>query len=587
MYSRKPGGRSLTDQLATPQGAGLAPGRRAITDRLSAPLQLKPQHTPAAAPAPVGAEACTTDLPPFADDAFSGFALYLQVPASTLKQADQVPSHDVYGPGRAGPYTFHPHLRDGELLFFVAFHQKRLQNEWVIGPDAVDDFAATADLYAGAAATALPGSALVGNSTADGAADVRDPDSVVKQEASGEAPWQMADEGLDNLHGGGSSFIFARNAHLRLANYVKPAAALAQQLAADVAAGKVSHLDARAQAVGGRNAILEDTRRKISPSARFASRAVKEEGKSLDYMTAKKVRDGLAAYNLSADTRALLDADSALWGQYAAALEAGDDVMGAALRELGESPAVSSAIVKSAGRPNTTFTRLARIGGPVGLAVGALAAADMILDVADDVEGRNWHAAAGELAGFAGGVVGGELGAMGAVWLASLIVPGAGAGVVIVASIIGGGVGAALGAAGGESLVDLLAQGAAFGGGLATSLGAAGGFAGIHTKDHPAGHAASQQLASAIYAADGELARLATAIPQARTRDDLQALQRARLDALANRQRMESLLTAIKLGLLDGSTAQECAPEPVPEPASPELDPPCSTVDDDCDPEVD
>ncbi len=536
-----------------------------------------------AIPGPLQDDRCAVDGP-HAPYAFTGINLYLNVKERLHGLATGTYDYRSVGPGEAGPYRLYASTDDGQLVYYLAYHQERQQNEWVIGPESVEEFAASVDLYVGAAARLLPGSANVEGSQADGADAVRDPDSVVKQEAFGRAPWQPVMDYVtdpDNLNGGASALVFARNARLRLTDYAKPAKEMAEQLAADVAAGKVDHLDARARAVDGRNALLEQTRQRQSPSARYASRTIKEEGKTLAEMTSKKVKDNLRAYNLSPETRALLDADSALWGQYATAMGAGDDVMKSAMRELGESPAVSRSIIQSAGKTNRTFTRLARWGGPVGLALGALGAADMIVDVVDDAEAHNWHAAAGEAAGFAGGLVGGEAGAMGAVWLASVIVPGAGTGVVIVASIVGSMIGSALGSYGGRGMIDMLADGAALGaGGLATAYGAAGGFAGVHSKDHPAGYAAADQLADAIYATEDELANLATAIPQAQSRDELQGLQKMRLDVLSRRQEMEDLLTAIKLGAFDGP--QECAvPEPEP-PPEPEPFDQCA-LDDDCD----
>jgi hypothetical protein len=293
------------------------------------------------------------------------------------------------------------------------------------------------------------------------------------------------------------------------------------------------------------------------------------------------LKDNLKAYDVSEETRRLLDADSDLWGKYAAAMNAGDDVMTAALRDLGESPEVSKSIIRSAGKTNKWFTRAARYGGPASLALGALGAAETVMDIRDAIEADNLHAAARELAGFAGGVVGGELGAMGAVWIASAIFPGAGTGVIIVASIIGGSAMGALVAHGAESLVDALAEGPAPAG-LATPLAAGGGFAGLHGKDGP--RSASKQIADGIFAADSELAKLAAVIPRARTRFELNALQRKRLEVLASRQQMEDLLTALRLGAFDGPQESRL---PSPEPPPPAPPPPSECdIDNDCDSEV-
>jgi len=536
-----------------------------------------------ATPAPLRDDQCAVDGP-HAPYALSGIEVYLNVKDKLSGLATAALDYRSVGPGEAGPYRLYGHTDEGKLVYYLARHQERHQIEWVIGPESIDTFAESVELYAGAAAQLLPGSADVEGSQADGAGEVRDPESVVKAEAFGRAPWQVATDYLtdpDNLNGGGGALIASRNARIRMNDYVKPAKELAEQLADDVASGKVNHLDARAQAVEGRNALLDGSRERLSPAGRKLSERIKKQGKTLEEMTERKVRAGLAAYRESAATRAILDADSELWGKYVAALDAGEDALGAALRDLGDSPEVSRSIIRSAGSPNKWFTRAARFGGPALGALGVIGAADMIWDIYNDVEARHWHAAAGELAGFVGGMVGGELGV---IFLAS-IVPGAGTGVVIIASVIGSMIGSALGSYGGRGMIDLLADGAALGaGGLATSYSAAGGFAGIHSKDHPAGQGAADKLADAIYSADGELVKLAAAIPQAQDRAELERLQKMRLDVLSRRQQMEDLLTAIRIGVFDGP--EECAPPPPP-PPEPEPVDVCSNVDDDCDTEVD
>jgi hypothetical protein len=529
-------------------------------------------------------DACVTDLPTISPDAVSGIQLWLHFDKSIYRSVDQRSRSAQFGPDRAGPYRLMPFSRDGGLMFFIAEHEERAQSEWVIGPDSVWTFADGAAMYAGAAARLLPGSPAVRGSQADGADQVRDPDSLVKKEAFGEAPWQraldVADTTLDHAHGGGGAFVFARNARLRINDYVKPAQELSDQLARDVAAGKVHHLDARARAVQGRNDLLEHTRRRQSPAARFASKKVKEEGKTVGGLVERKVTQGLDKYRTSEATRRVLDADSALWAKCAAAVESGEATMEAALRELGESPEVSRAIIESAGKTNSTFTRLAKWGGPIALGAGVLAAADMVFDVADDLEAHNWHAAAGELAGFAGGVLGGEVGSMGAVWMASAIL-GPGGGIVIVASVIGAIAGGMVGARAGETLVDAIADGAAFGAGFGAPFAAAGGFGGVHEKDHPAGYRAADQLADAIFAIDAELADVSRAIPHAQDRKQMEALQKMRLEVLSRRQHLEDLLTALKLGLLDQpDTATACEV-----PVAPPVDE-CA-IDADCDKDFD
>ncbi|MBE7449230.1 MAG: hypothetical protein HS111_10125 [Kofleriaceae bacterium] len=558
----------------------------AFVDEVRRRLDRPPTYAPSDAACDLGEpeardDACSLDAP-HSPDAIAGVSLYLVSQDKIRGLATRVLDHQQVGPGNAGPYKLYAHTKDDRLVYYMAHHTKRRQHEWIIGPESIEGFAASAAMYASTAARLLPGSANVAGSQADGADAVRDPDSVVKQEGDGRAPWQVAQPAVELLNGGGSMLNGARNARLRMTEYVKPAERLAQQLADDVAAGKVDHLDARAQAVEGRNELLQKTRRRQSPAARYASGKLKDErGRSVAEMTAKKVKDNLNAYGVSDETRRLLDTDSDLWGKYAAAMNAGDDVMAAALHDLGQSPEVSRSIIRSAGKTNKWVTRAARFGGPVALALGAVGAADMVMDIKDAIEADNLHAAAREFAGFAGGVVGGELGAMGAVWLASAIFPGAGTGVIIVASLVGGSAMGTLVAHGAESLVDALAEGTAPAG-FATPLAAGGGFAGIHGKDGP--RSAAKQIADTIFAADGELAKLAVVIPRARTRAELSALQRKRLETLARRQELDDLLTAVKLGAFDGK--DEC-PVPPPEPPPPAPAPPSECdIDNDCDTEV-
>ncbi len=544
-----------------------------------------------ARPTPVRDDACAVDAA-HAAHAFVGIDLYLRVKDKLRGLTSASASPDTVGPGEAGPYRLDPQLDGDELVYYLAFHRERGQHEWVVGPDSIDEFAAHVQLYVGAASTLLPGSVNVAGSQADGADEVRDPETVVEQEAFGRAPWQKAVDYLtdpDHLNGGLGAMVGARNARIRVDDYVKPARQLAEQLAADVASGKVDHLEARAQAVDGRNAILDKSRERLSPAGKHVSKKIKKQGKSLAEMTRKKVRDNLEAYgakprrptDLAATeaTRALLDADSELWAKYSAALDAGENVMDAALRDLGESPAVSRSIIQSAGKSNPWFTRAAKYGGPVLNVLGVVAAADAIWDIYNDLEARNWHAAAGEFSGALGGLVGGEAGV---IFLTSLIP--AGTGVVLITSVIGSMLGSALGSYTGRGLVDLIGSGAALGsGGMGTSYAAAGGFAGVHGKDHPAGYSAAEQLCDAIYATEAELAKVGEAIVHASDRTELGALQKMRLDILDRRDQMGDLLTAINLGMFDGMLAPE---EPAAEPerkARSEPDDLCRPLDNDCD----
>ena len=559
----------------------------------------------------------TTEWAVRSPHAFDGTKLHLLVDKAALAPAVRAYSSRLIGPGRAGPYQLVPWVDEFDaLVYFLAVHDERKQGEWVIGPEQVDDFVSSVELYVGVANRALPGSPNVPDTQRAGATDTSNPISVVEKAAFGQAPWQQFDgldakdrllDGMDASNGGSALLLGLRNSTIRIEEYIKPAKEMATQLAHDVQDGKLHHLDARRQAVTGRNELLQRTRARISPSARAASRRMKEEGPSLEKMTAKKTKDLLAQYRGYVDgtmasqlkpdelarLRARLDADTELWAKHAAAMEAAGAVsererFAAALTELGESPEVSREIIKSAGKTNTWVSRGARYArgaSAVGAAVGLV---DFAFDVVDEIEARQWHALAGELGGFAGGVVGGELGAMGAVFLASLI-PGAGGALILFVSLIGGMVGSAAGAHGARlgtlALVDALEQGA-MGAGIAPATGMShyGGMAGRYSMSRAHGTAVAKQAADAIYAMDEELRKISASIPHARHRAELEMMQRARLNTLERRQQLEELLTAIRLGAFDDdrNSSEMAAPEPADVPETPPL-PACDPIDDDCD----
>jgi hypothetical protein len=384
---------------------------------------------------------------------------------------------------------------------------------------------------------------------------------------------------------GGSALVAARNAHIRLDLYAKEAKRLALELKAEVEAGTIDHLDARRQAVEGRNHLLHAAREKLSPAARYTSEKLKEDGASVDALTKKKVGDvldasldrprrpgadpskAMAVLGESGDAaqlRAALAEDSALWERYQLALEAGDDakqVYGAALRELGEQPAVSKAVITSAGKTNSTVTKVARYSRAAGTVAGAIGVIDMITTIADADEGQRWHVAGREFSAFAGGVIGAEVGAAAGVatatWVASLVATGgASAPVLLAVSLIGGFVGGAVGANVGPTAFDAGAQ--LIHTGLAATLGPGsaqtGGYPGLHQRSQ---HYGSKQqdldwlIEDAIFRMDGVLKDLEAKIEEAPLRDELEALQKARLDLLTEREQMGAVLLAFRSGALD------------------------------------
>jgi hypothetical protein len=513
------------------------------------------------------ADLCNAE-PPETDEehAFRGIQLHLTFDAQLLDEVDRMPHPHQFGPGDAGPYKLIPCTRRGLLLGYIARHRKREQNEWVLGPESADAFAAAASMYAGAAASLLPGAPAVPESMLDGADQPRTPDSVVEAAARGEAPWQH-EGAMDKMDGsGGPALVAAANGAIRIGNYVIPAKVLAARVEADVRAGKIHHLVGRSLAVEQRNDLLVDTRRKISPSSLAISKRLKEDGKTLADLEARKteellqkyrdgtVRRGKRIHALSADehaqVRARLDADSPVWAQYTKALEAGGDpaVFRQQLAELGRSKAVSTEIIRSAGRPRGWVTGVAAFGLAAGGVVGAINAEESIYNIVDAADGEKLHAAARELAGFAGGVLAAE----GAVWIASALV-GASVGPfgLFVVSTLAGVAGGAAGSHAAISAVDLLAEASLAGIMPATAFSARGGLAGVHSSDEPHGRNLGQQLADRIFNLDAELAKYDRSIRVARDAGELDRFRKGRLEILARRAQLEDALVAIRLGAFE------------------------------------
>ena len=548
------------------------------------------------------------DTPEVDDDrAFNGIELYIKADQRRLAAMDRMPNPHQFGPGEAGPYKLIPCTRRGFLLGYIARHKEREQSEWVIGPVSIDAFAASANMYAGAATTLLPGAPVAPTSMLDGSDKPHTPESVLRAESKGEAPWQN-DGLLDKADGaGGPALVGIANGTLRIGNYAIPVKMLANRIEADVKAGKLHHLIGRSLAVQGRNDALQDTRGKISPGAQRVSKKLKEEGKTLSEMEARKTNELFERYRgrnpkkkgraLSraehAKVRERLDADSPVWAQYSKALDAGGDpdLYRARLTELGRSKAVSMEIVRSAGRPNAAVTGVGAFGVVVGSTFGGIALQEAYYNIVEADEGEKFHAVARELAGFAGGVLAAE----GAVWIASALVPAAVAaanpfifvGVTMLAGIAGG----MLGSYGAMSVVDLLAEASLAGAMPATAFSARGGLAGVHESDKKHGQNLGAEIADRIWALDEELRKYDQSIPHARNEADLDSYRRDRVDILARRADLEEVLTAIKLGAFDDdepvSRPFEEPEAAIPEvPSPPEL-PEGLACDDDCDNRID
>lgn len=114
---------------------------------------------------------CGSGPIPIAADAVTGAHLWLDAGKfSVLKTGVKTLMAEKVGPYRAGKYFFHPTVNaDDELVYYVVYHTDRRQNEWLVGPAFVDQFAAMAPFYLGVARAAYPGSHRIEGSTDDGA----------------------------------------------------------------------------------------------------------------------------------------------------------------------------------------------------------------------------------------------------------------------------------------------------------------------------------------------------------------------------------------------------------------------------------
>jgi hypothetical protein len=534
------------------------------------------------------------------ETALAGVHLMIQAPP--LPKYDQILDSQTVGPHEVGPYRFQPHTMNRQVVYYVAFHKQRHQQEWAIGPDSIDYFVHSIDLFIGAARAAYPGSRNVPDSQADGADQVQHPPSMLELEAFGQAPWQrqfgggsladaaeatpesgIASEDANlftlDLHEGhehraAADLVSHRNGEIRLDDYEKEAKRLASELTQDLDTG-ADHLAVREEAVKGRNHIMTEVREKLSPSAAYASRQLKSDRAiTVDRMTSKKVPDILDAASGATKTartamqgvlglkgdaaalRAYLAEDSELWAEYLARLQSGNDarlLYADAVQRLGEQPAVSRAIVHSAGRTNRFVTWVARRSRWPHRVSAGLSLYHAVRTVADAKEGERLHAAAGELAGFTGGVIGAEAGAASAVWMASLLMSGPSAPAIMIISLLGGALGGAIGAEIAPNMFSV--WGAALNAGGQAVLGPgmpqSGGYGGLYDRSMRSGAVAydvEEQLADAIFARDQELQQVEDRIVSAESRKVLRALWAQRLAIIDDRDALGSIYGALKLG---------------------------------------
>lgn len=527
-------------------------------------------------------------------DAIEGVHVRIKAQAVIDKLNYSVVDSNLVGPGPIGNYKLKAAVHDGQILFYFAFHRERGLPEWVIGPRQVKQFVDSIVEYEAAAQYALPGSDHVENSQAGGAGKILNDPSMLKLETEGKAPYQierdrgkeqkghgiefgasLAEESLERGHGGNSG-VSAHNADERL-KYVEDARKMAAQLAQDMKDGKVPHMEAREKAVNFRNERMRQARGKMTPAARKASEAIKSDnGVSVQTMVERKIPALLKAAVKSPEVREKLLAESPFWEKHILALEAGEDIRSVAkvaISDLYSQPSVSREIIAASGRPNGMVTRVAqisRVAGAIGIAIGAI---NMVHDIYDAEEGERLHVAAGALGGFVGGIIGAEIGAAAAVWIASLIISGPGAPVILVVSIIGGlvgaGVGSQVGHMAGQEVVKIPGKVMR----LAT-VGAAqnGGYGGLYERSARAGQNKKNiayRIQDEIFKLDESLPGLEKKIKAARNQEQLEKAQLQRLLTLEERESMGRIYNALKGGLITESEAWKAMGGEVTDPEAP------------------
>lgn len=577
------GKRTQIDSMTAPQGSDSAvPGKQTRIDQIgpqprSAVIDTNPQ--PQANPERVPENACAADGP-IAPDAISGIQSYLAFDPTLFRELEghgyeNMRDYRTLGPGDVGLYTLKPYLKSNQIYCYVAMNNQTYQSEWVIGPDSVDAFVSAMPMYMKIAIKVMPLSNHLGERMGVVPSDSHIPD-VLELDAQHEAPWSVSSQTDESNEGSlvssaGSAANAARNARIRLDEYVKPAQKMANDLRAQVDSGELDHMAGREQAVNGRNALMENSRAQMSPGARAASKAMKENGRTIGQMTSKKVTQLInqaRGIDVTADRAAAIQAkladDSPLWAEYAAELNGGaapDVTLASALEKLGDSPLISREIIASAGRSNrivTGFAKMSSIAGAAGAAVGV---GEMAYDIVTAADGQRLHIAARDLAGFAGGLVGAETGSMAGAWFASILpLSSEAAGPVgLIVTVIAGLAGAAVGGVVGHEVFD--AANEIIVGGLADTMPGTmatpgGGYEGMMEREHREHDPNFQtQLEDAIWSLSDAMKTLEKRIADAKDDHELDALQRARFDILQRRTVLETALTGIHLGWFDTSGA--------------------------------
>ncbi len=222
------------------------------------------------------------------------------------------------------------------------------------------------------------------------------------------------------LRGGAGPLVSARDAHLRLTRYVRPAEELSQRVMRDVAEGRITHMEGREAAAGGRSALREATRESLSPGGRATSEAIEPHGVTLGQLAD---RYAVRALENSPELRAQYGITTVTRGE--AATER-------AITAIRDSEEVSRAIIAAAGRPNPVMTgasRVMRVAGPVMVGTQVAVGSYRVLTAE---EGEHMWTAGEEISSFAGGSLGASAGG---VVLSTLGAVAVGAGLTVTAPV--------------------------------------------------------------------------------------------------------------------------------------------------------
>lgn len=226
--------------------------------------------------------------------------------------------------------------------------------------------------------------------------------------------------------------IQSYDANMRVAGYIQPAKALAQQVLNDVESGKLTHMEGRFKAYTQRNELLEQIRKRLSPGGRELSRAIKEEGRALSDLVSKyahkvleKSPDLMKKYGLKTLDRSSPAFNVSLYQR--------------AIQELGSSELVSKEIIAAAGRSDkyiSAMARFTRYAGPVGMAASLGWSGYEVVSAPKD---QGLYVAGREASGFVGGLIGSVGGGLVGGWAASLLCgPGAPVCALIVSLVVVG-----------------------------------------------------------------------------------------------------------------------------------------------------